>query len=127
MIFGRDVALISRNACNGDSNCMPKVAPWRVAISAIMAIWAKMAYLAKMANLLRISQSGENGKIFPEGWRFKLDRKSGPLAGGDFGENSKIWQQWRIWHKWRKIARGLAISRMWQIFKLDAKWPLEMR
>ena len=25
------------------------------------------------------------------------------------------------WHKWWKIARGLAISRMWQIFKLNAK------
>ena len=63
-------SLMSRNACNGgndekspasgDLNWMPKVAPWRRAILAKLAISAK-------------------------------------------------------------IARGLVISRMWQIFKLDAK------
>ena len=119
----------------GDSNWMSKVAPWRVAI------------LAKMTNL-----DVENGEKSPEGWRFKLDGKSGPLKRGalpilakmtnlakngkkspgplasgdfreigDFGENGKILQKLQIWRKQRKIARGLAISRMWQIFKLEAK------
>ena len=49
---------MSRNACNGengetgekspaagDLNWMPKVAPWRLAILAKMAILAKLAYL----------------------------------------------------------------------------------
>ena len=49
----------------GDSNWMSKVAPWRVAI------------LAKMTNL-----DVENGEKSPEGWRFKLDGKSGPLKRG---------------------------------------------
>ena len=44
----------------GDSNWMPNVVPWRV------AILAKMAILAKIAN---------------------LDGKSVPLKSGDFGEN----------------------------------------
>ena len=44
-------------------------------------------------------------------WRFELDAKSGPLETGDFGEIGDS----------AKIARGLVISRMWQIFKLDAK------
>ena len=67
--------LMSRNACNGengetgekspaagDLNWMPKVAPWR------LAILAKMAILAKIARGLAIC-----GKIF------KLDAKSGPF------------------------------------------------
>ena len=33
---------------------------------------------------------GENGKFFPEGWRFNLDGKSGRTATGDFGKNGKI-------------------------------------
>ena len=49
----------------GDSNWMSKVAPWRVAI------------LANMTNL-----DVENGEKSPEGWRFKLDGKSGPLKRG---------------------------------------------
>ena len=69
-----------------------------------------MAILAKMTNLAK------NGKKSP-----------GPLASGDFGEigdfgeNGKIWQKFQTWRKQRKIARELAISRMWQIFKLEAK------
>ena len=65
-------ALMSRNACNGETgekspasghlNWMPKVAPWR------LAILAKMAILAKIARGLAIC-----GKIF------KLDAKSGPF------------------------------------------------
>jgi len=56
-----------------------------------------------------------------------MDAKSGPLKSGDFGEirefgeNGNFWQKLQISHKQRKIARGLAISRMWQIFKLDPK------
>ena len=69
---------MSRNAPNGengekrqravDSNWMPKVVPWRVAI---LAKLAKLAILAKMANL--------DGEKSPEGWRLKLDGKSVPL------------------------------------------------
>ena len=44
-----------------------------------------------------------------------------PLGEWRFWRKWQIWQKWRIWHNWRKIARGLAISRMWQIFKRDAK------
>ena len=69
------IALMSRNACNGengetgekspaagDLNWMRKVASWR------LAILAKMAILAKIARGLAIY-----GKIF------KLDAKSGPF------------------------------------------------
>ena len=44
----------------------------------------------------------------------------------------RFWHKWRkitwplVWHKQRKIARGLAISRMRQIFKLDAKFSFEL-
>ena len=77
----------------------------------------------------------DNGKFgrrkwrkLPHGWRFKLDAKSGLLASGDFrdngkngnfGENGK-----KIWQKWRKSQRA---DEIWQILKLDAKWPLEIR
>ena len=57
-----EFALMSRNACNGetgetgekspaagDLNWMPKVAPWRLTILAKMAILAKLAILAKIA------------------------------------------------------------------------------
>ena len=69
---------MSRNACNGengetgekspaagDLNWMPKVAPWRLAILAKMAILAKTAMhaMAKITSL----------------WRFDLDAKSGLL------------------------------------------------
>ena len=60
-----------------------------------------MAEMAKMANLEKMAK-----------------KSSGSLVSGDFGENGKKLQ---IWHKQRKINRGLAISRMWQTFKLDAK------
>ena len=52
----------------GDSNWMSKVAPWRVVILAKLAIWGKVANL--------------DGEKSPEGWRFKLDGKSGPLKSG---------------------------------------------
>ena len=32
--------------------------------------------------------NGENGEKSPDRCRFKLDAKSGPLKGADFGENS---------------------------------------
>ena len=93
MIFGRDVALISRNACNGDSNCMPKVAPWRVAISAIMAIWAKMANLAKMVNLLQMAKTTgplaewRKWQNFSRGLAIQIGSQKWPLGG------------WRFWRK----------------------------
>ena len=62
-----------------DSNWMPKVTSWRVAI---LEITEKMAILAKLAK--------------------------------KFGKNDEK-------------ARGLTKSRIWQILKLDAKWPLEIR
>ena len=34
--------------------------------------------------------NSENGEKSPEGWRFKLDVKSGPLESGDFGKNDKF-------------------------------------
>ena len=58
--------------------------------------------------------NSENGEKSPEGWRFKLDVKSGPLESGDFGKNDKFGCR-----EWWKIARGLAIQIRWQ------KWPLE--
>ena len=42
-----------------------------------------------------------------------LDAKRGPLETGDFDEIGNFGENRR--------ARGLAISRMWRIFKLDAK------
>ena len=86
----------------GDSNWMPKVAPWRVAI------------LAKMSNL-----DGENSEKSPEGWRFKLDGKSGPLKSGALailaktanlaknGEKSPdpFWRNWRFRRKWQNLAK----------------------
>jgi len=55
------------------------------------------------------------------------EKSPGPFVRGDFGEirecggNGNFWQQLQISHKQRNIARGLAISRTRQIFKLDAK------
>ena len=43
------------------------------------------------------------------------DKRPDPLETGDFGENDDFGAIFA------KIARGLAISRMWQIFKLDSK------
>ena len=62
-------------------------------------------------------------------WQFKLDAKRGPLKTGDFGEIRGFGEnRQRTGNNGdkhpdplAKIARGLAISRMWQIFKLDAK------
>ena len=34
--------------------------------------------------------NGGNGEKSPEGWRFKLDAKSGFLESGNFGENGEI-------------------------------------
>ena len=88
--------------------------------------------------------------------RPRLDAKRGPLKSGEFdtndeksprcfvsgacgengafgqirecGENGNFWQKLQISHKQRKIARGLAISRMWQMFKLDPEsGPLQIR
>ena len=42
--------------------------------------------------------NGENGEKSPEGWRIKLDAKSGPLESGDFGKNGKF--------GWRKLAEN---------------------
>ena len=60
--LGAGKSLMSRNACNGetgetgekssaagDLHWMPKVAPWRQAILAKMAILATLAILAKIA------------------------------------------------------------------------------
>ena len=79
-------------------------------------------------------------------WRFELDAKRGPLETGDFGEiggfgknrqragdngdkrpdplETGNFAKMAILAKLAilaKITRGSAISRMWQIFKLDAK------
>ena len=72
---------------------MSNMAAWRLAILAKMAILVKLAILAKIPRGL----SGDNGKNRPGPWRMVI------LA------------------KMAKIARRLVISRMWQIFKLDAK------
>ena len=67
-------SLMSRNACNGgngekwpasdDLNWMPKVAPWRLAILAKLAISAKIA----------------RGLIISRMWQiFRLDARSGPF------------------------------------------------
>ena len=51
----------------GNSNWMPKDAPWRVTILAIMAKMAKLAIFAKMAELAKIA----NLEHSPLGeWRF---------------------------------------------------------
>ena len=71
--------------------------------------------------------NGENGKKSPEGWRFKFYAKIGPLESGDFGENGKIWQKMANLAQMAKNRQRAGISRTWQILKLDAKWPLEIR
>ena len=38
----------------------------------------------------KIACNGGNGEKSAEGWRFKLDTKSGLLESGDFGENGEI-------------------------------------
>ena len=96
--------------------------------------WRKIKLYAK-SGPLKSGDFVDNGKFgrrkwrkLPHGWRFKLDAKSGLLASGDFrdngkngnfGENGK-----KIWQKWRKSQRA---DEIWQILKLDAKWPLEIR
>ena len=63
-----------KSQASGDLNCMPKVAPWRLAILAKMAILAKLVILAKLAILAKIARGlAICGKIF------KLDAKSGPF------------------------------------------------
>ena len=67
--------LMSRNSCNGESgskspvsgdlNRMPKVAPWRLAI---MAIVAKLAILAEIARGLAISRMWQNIPIGCQKW-----------------------------------------------------------
>ena len=47
--------------------------------------------------------NGENGEKSPEGWRFKLDAKSGPLESGDFGGNGDFGKNSKFgWRKWQK-------------------------
>lgn len=58
----------------------------------------------------RKGENGTNGKKYIN----KLDPKRGPFESGTFVKNGKLAQM-------VKIARGLAISRIWQIFKLNAK------
>ena len=80
-------------------------------------------------------------------WRFELNTKSGPSETSDFGKIGENHQRagdngencpvpWRLLVKVAIVAkmaisakttRGLVISRMWQIFKLDAKsGPLKL-
>jgi len=68
----------------GDSNWMPKVAPWRV------AILAEMAILAKIANL-----DGESGKKIARGLVIQIRWQKWPLEEGLLGK-------WRFWRKWEK-------------------------
>ena len=55
-----------------------------------------------------MSRNACNGEKLPWGCRFKVSAKSGLWESGDFGEKSP--EGWR-----------------YPIFKLDAKWPLEIR
>ena len=48
----------------------------------------------------------------PEGWRFKLDAKSGPLESGDFGKNAEFGTNGEKspgplgeWRKWQNLAK----------------------
>ena len=103
--------IVSRNACNGENgpNFMPKVPPlecgdfdqngifyengekspggqrfWQKWL--ILHKWRIWNKWRKPPGSLESADFGENGKIFPEGWLFKLAGKSGPLASGDFGD-----------------------------------------
>ena len=114
-LFTTTSSLMSRNACNGengetgeklpasgDLNWMPKVAPWR------LAIFAKMAILAKIARGLAIIAIN-----VPDPWRLAILAKMAIVA--------KLVIL-------AKIARGLAISRMWQNIQIGCqKWPLQSR
>ena len=55
-----------------------------------------------------------------------LEGKSGPLASGNFCEIGDFGENGKNLAKMANLAQ-MAISRMWQIFKLDAKWPLEIK
>jgi len=48
----------------------------------------------------------------PEGWRFKLDAKSGPLESGDFGKKAEFGTNGEKspgplgeWRKWQNLAK----------------------
>ena len=77
-----------------------------------MHAMAKMAKMAQNGQRAGDIQNVTNSQIWFQKWSL-----------GEW----RFWRKWQIWpKKWRKITRGLAISRMWQIFKLDAKsGPLE--
>ena len=144
---------MSRNACNGengetgDLNWMPKVAPWKLAILAKMAIlakiarglvimainvldpWrlailAKMAVLAKLAILTKIARNacnGENGKKIASLWRLELDAKSGPWEAGDFGENGDFGEIGGFGENHQRAGD------MWQNIQIGCKRPLQSR
>ena len=63
---------------------------------------------------------GENGEKAPESWQFKLDAKVAPWR---VAKKEKM----AIWAKMKNLAQGLVISGTWQISKLDATWPLDIR
>ena len=106
-IIKSKICVTSRISSNGENGKKGKKKnAWVMAIQIGCQNWPlgewrfrrkRVAILAKMANLVEM----EKNRQAPREWRF--------------------WWKWEIWHNWRKIARGLAISRIWQIFKRDAK------
>ena len=69
----------------------------------------------------KIACYDKNCEKSPDSWRFKVDAKSrGPFESGDFGENGKFGKNGESGTN-SENRQGLAISRMWQISKLDTK------
>ena len=78
---------------------MPKVAPLKVVILPILVKMAKKRQRAGNSNWMQ--------KVAP--WRVAKKEKMA------------------IWAKMKNLAQGLVISGTWQISKLDATWPLDIR
>ena len=83
-----------KSPASGDLNWMPKVAPWRLAILAKMAILAKTARgLAICGKIFKLDvqkcmqwRKWRNWRKIASHWRFELDAKSGPLEAGDLAK-----------------------------------------
>ena len=116
---------MSRNACSGkngetgekspasgDLNWMPKMAPWRLAILAKMAILAEIGDFGKNRQ-----RAGDNNDKRPRSLETGNFGENGDCSEiGNFGKNRQKCMQWR---KWQTSAS------LWR-FTLDAKSdPLE--
>ena len=94
-----------KSPASGDLNWMPKVAPWRLAILAKMAILVILAKIAMHVWQKSPACNGENGET---------GEKS--PASGDFNWMPKV-APWRL----AILAKMAILAKCGKIFKLDAK------